>query len=135
MGAASCQAEVIGLFDADIRTFRLLSPVDVAVDGSLQRGGLRQGLLQPPGIETRALQGRATRLFVAPLLASLEQLVGPVTTCATYGLGYPLAGEFAFTTDLVMHLRIPSDWGWRWDCFEVYRHVALSRIAHGSGLV
>ena len=43
---------------------------------------------------------------------------------------YPLAGEFAFTTDLAMNLRIPSDWGLEIGLLsEVYRHVASSRIA------
>ncbi|MEB3246282.1 MAG: glycosyl transferase, partial [Synechococcus sp.] len=41
-----------------------------------------------------------------------------------------LAGEFAFTTDLAMNLRIPSDWGLEVGLLsEVYRHVASSRIA------
>ena len=63
-------------------------------------------------LETNQLQGRATRLFVGPLLASLEQLVGKGPFLQyLQSFRYPLAGEFAFTKDLAMNLRIPCDWG------------------------
>ena len=43
---------------------------------------------------------------------------------------YPLAGEFAFTRDLAMNLRIPCDWGLEVGLLsEVYRNVRISRIA------
>jgi len=43
---------------------------------------------------------------------------------------YPLAGEFAFTTDLAMNLRIPCDWGLEIGLLsEVYKNVRISRIA------
>ena len=133
LGVASCQAEVIGLFDADIRTFspaypqRMLAPLMDPSNGVAYVKAFYSRL----ALETRALQGRATRLFVAPLLASLEQLVGSSDYLRYLrAFRYPLAGEFAFTTDLVMNLRIPSDWGLEVGLLsEVYRHVALSRIA------
>ena len=81
-------------------------------------------------LETQALQGRATRLFVGPLLASLEQIFGALPYLRyLQTFRYPLAGEFAFTRDLAMNLRIPSDWGLEMGLLsEVYRHVAPSRI-------
>ena len=42
----------------------------------------------------------------------------------------PLAGEFAFTKDLAMNLRIPCDWGLEIGLLsEVYRNVRTSKIA------
>ena len=46
---------------------------------------------------------------------------------------YPLAGEFAFTTDLAMNLRIPSDWGLS-GLLSRSTQVAISRIAQVVGL-
>ena len=49
---------------------------------------------------------------MGPLLASLEQLVGKGPFLQyLQSFRYPLAGEFAFTKDLAMNLRIPCDWG------------------------
>ena len=77
------------------------------------------------------MQGRATRLFVGPLLASLEQLVGKGPFLQyLQSFRYPLAGEFAFTKDLAMNLRIPCDWGLEIGLLsEVYRNVRTSKIA------
>ena len=81
-------------------------------------------------LETQALQGRATRLFVGPLLASLEQIFGPLPYLRyLQGFRYPLAGEFAFTTDLAMNLRISPTGDWRWACYQRCIDTSLSRIA------
>ena len=133
LGVASQNAEVIGLFDADIRTFgsaypeRMLRPLLDRSHGIAYVKAFYSRL----SLETQALQGRATRLFVGPLLASLEQIFGPLPYLRyLQSFRYPLAGEFAFTTDLAMNLRIPSDWGLEVGLLsEVYRHVASSRIA------
>jgi len=62
---------------------------------------------------------------------SLEQIFGPLPYLRyLQSFRYPLAGEFAFTSDLAMNLRIPSDWGLEVGLLsEVFRHVAPSRIA------
>ena len=133
LGVACQNAEVVGLFDADIRTFgsaypeRMLRPLLDRSHGIAYVKAFYSRL----SLETQALQGRATRLFVGPLLASLEQIFGPLPYLAyLQSFRYPLAGEFAFTTDLAMNLRIPSDWGLEVGLLsEVYRHVASSRIA------
>ena len=133
LGVACQDAEVVGLFDADIRTFsagypeRMLRPLLDRSHGVAYVKAFYSRL----SLETQALQGRATRLFVGPLLASLEQIFGPLPYLRyLQSFRYPLAGEFAFTTDLAMNLRIPSDWGLEVGLLsEVYRHVASSRIA------
>ena len=132
LGVACQQAEVIGLFDADIRTFgssypeRMLRPLLNPSHGMAYVKAFYSRL----SLETQALQGRATRLFVGPLLASLEQIFGTLPYLRyLQTFRYPLAGEFAFTRDLAMNLRIPSDWGLEMGLLsEVYRHVAPSRI-------
>jgi glucosyl-3-phosphoglycerate synthase len=133
LGVACRQAEVLGLFDADIRTFspaypqRMLQPLLDRSTGVAYVKAFYSRL----SLETHALQGRATRLFVGPLLSSLEQILGPLPYLRyLQAFRYPLAGEFAFSTDLAMNLRIPCDWGLEIGLLsEVYRHVALSRIA------
>ncbi len=133
LGVACQDAEVVGLFDADIRTFgsaypeRMLRPLLDRSHGMAYVKAFYSRL----SLETQALQGRATRLFVGPLLVSLEEIFGPLPYLRyLQSFRYPLAGEFAFTTDLAMNLRIPSDWGLEVGLLsEVYRHVASSRIA------
>ncbi|KGG12661.1 MULTISPECIES: glycosyl transferase [Prochlorococcus] len=133
IGIATRSSEVVALFDADIRTFSSAYPIRML-----------QPLLEPShgisyvkafysrlSLETNALQGRATRLFVGPLLTSLEQLVGHGSFLEYLKeFRYPLAGEFAFTKDLGMNLRIPCDWGLEIGLLsEVYKNVRISRIA------
>ena len=133
LGVACRDAEVVGLFDADIRTFspaypqRMLQPLLDRSTGVAYVKAFYSRL----SLETRALQGRATRLFVNPLLVSLERMLGELNYLRYLrAFRYPLAGEFAFTTDLAMNLRIPSDWGLEVGLLsEVYRQVAISRIA------
>lgn len=133
LGVACRNAEIVGLFDADIRTFspaypeRMLRPL---LDPSLGVAYVK-AFYSRLSLETQSLHGRATRLFVGPLLTSLEQIFGSMPYLRyLQSFRYPLAGEFAFTRDLAMNLRIPSDWGLEIGLLsEVYRHVAPRRIA------
>ena len=133
LGIATKNSEVVALFDADIRTFnsnypsRMLSPLLEKANGISYVKAFYSRL----SLETHALQGRATRLFVGPLLSSLEQLLGNAPFLKyLQSFRYPLAGEFAFTTDLGMNLRIPCDWGLEIGLLsEVYKNVRISRIA------
>jgi len=79
---------------------------------------------------TERLHGRVTRLFITPLIRSLQQLVGahPLLTFLD-SFRYPLAGEFAMVRDLAWINRIPGDWGLEVGVLaEVYRNCALRRI-------
>tara|TARA_Y100001968_G_scaffold324496_1_gene363987 strand:- start:44961 stop:46145 length:1185 start_codon:yes stop_codon:yes gene_type:complete len=133
IGIATKSSEVIALFDADIRTFtpsypaRMLHPLLDPSHGISYVKAFYSRL----SLENYALQGRATRLFVGPLLSSLEKLLGhgPFLNYLQ-AFRYPLAGEFAFNRDLGMNLRIPCDWGLEIGLLsEVYRNVRISRIA------
>lgn len=83
---------------------------------------------------TDRLHGRVTRLFITPLIRSLERLVGyhPLLTFLD-SFRYLLAGEFAMVTDLAWTNRIPGDWGLEVGVLaEVYRNCALRRVCQAD---
>jgi len=133
IGVATRKSEVVALFDADIRTFSPLYPSRMILPLLDESYGISyvKAFYSRLSLETNQLQGRATRLFVGPLLASLEQLVGKGPFLQyLQSFRYPLAGEFAFTKALAMNLRIPCDWGLEIGLLsEVYRNVRTSKIA------
>ncbi|MDH4302342.1 MAG: glycosyl transferase, partial [Nitrospira sp.] len=79
---------------------------------------------------TDRMHGRVTRLFITPLVRSLQLLVGPHALLSFLdSFRYPLAGEFAMVRDLAWINRIPGDWGLEIGVLaEVYRNCALRRI-------
>ena len=83
---------------------------------------------------TNQLHGRVTRLFITPLIRSLERLVGHQPILAFLdSFRYPLAGEFAMVTDLAWTNRIPGDWGLEIGVLaEVYRNCALRRVCQAD---
>jgi glucosyl-3-phosphoglycerate synthase len=79
---------------------------------------------------TDRLHGRVTRLLMRPLLQAIETIVG-WTSFTSYlaAFRYPLAGELAFSADLLRRIRIPSDWGLEVGLlFEVLRERSPRRI-------
>jgi len=83
---------------------------------------------------TDRLHGRVTRLFMTPLIRSLQHLVGPHSLLTFLdSFRYPLAGEFAMVRDLAWINRIPGDWGLEVGVLaEVYRNCALRRICQAD---
>jgi glucosyl-3-phosphoglycerate synthase len=79
---------------------------------------------------TDRMHGRVTRLFVSPLIRSLEKLFGPLPLLVYLdSFRYPLAGEFSMSTDLARINRIPNDWGIEVETLaEVYRNCSIKRI-------
>src|SRR6185436_20634821 len=79
---------------------------------------------------TDRMHGRVTRLFITPLIRSLQLLVGPHPLLNFLdSFRYPLAGEFAMVRDLGWINRIPGDWGLEVGVLaEVYRNCAARRI-------
>jgi glucosyl-3-phosphoglycerate synthase len=79
---------------------------------------------------TDRMHGRVTRLFVTPIIRSLEKLLGPLPLLVYLdSFRYPLAGEFSMSADLARINRIPADWGIEVETLaEVYRNCALKRI-------
>lgn len=83
---------------------------------------------------TDRLHGRVTRLFITPMVRSLELLVGPHPLLTFLdSFRYPLAGEFAMVRDLAWVNRIPGDWGLEIGILaEVYRNCALRRVCQAD---
>ncbi len=133
IGIATRNSEVVALFDADIKTFKISYPIRMLQPLLDPSHGISyvKAFYSRLSLDSNSLQGRATRLFVGPLLNSLEQVFGQGHFLKYLReFRYPLAGEFAFTKDLGMNLRIPCDWGLEIGLLsEVYRNVSLSRIA------
>ena len=76
------------------------------------------------------MQGRVTRLFMSPLIRSMESLaVGNPFLRFIDSFRYPLAGEFAMRASLARMNRIPGDWGLEVGVLsEVFRNRATSRV-------
>jgi glucosyl-3-phosphoglycerate synthase len=83
---------------------------------------------------TDRMHGRVTRLFVTPIIRSLEKLLGPLPLLVYLdSFRYPLAGEFSMSTDLARINRIPSDWGIEVETLaEIYRNCSLKRICQAE---
>lgn len=76
------------------------------------------------------MHGRVTRLFMAPLIRSMEGMApGAPFLKFLDSFRYPLAGEFAMAVNLARVNRIPADWGLEVGVLaEVFRNCAVSRI-------
>jgi len=76
------------------------------------------------------MHGRVTRLLVTPLIRSLQNLGGEHRFLKFIdSFRYPLAGEFAMSTDMARVNRIPWDWGLEVGSLaEVYRNYSPRRV-------
>jgi len=80
------------------------------------------------------MHGRVTRLFVTPIIRSLEKLLGPLPFLSYLdSFRYPLAGEFSMIADLARINQIPGDWGLEVETLaEVYRNCSLKRVCQAE---
>jgi glucosyl-3-phosphoglycerate synthase len=119
---ADHRCEVIASHDCDITTYsrellaRLCYPI----------AHPRFGFEFAKGYYARfnaTLNGRVTRLFVSPLVRSLQRVVGPQSFLTFLdGFRYPLSGEFAMTSAVARAIRLPATWGLEMGVLaEVYR--------------
>ncbi len=120
---------VMALHDADIVNYnrellaRLVYPV----------ASVRHNYEFSKGYYSRVadrMYGRATRLFVTPLIRAFRDLLGHSTFLSYMdSFRYPLAGEFAVSNSLARANQIPGDWGLEIGTLaEVYRNCAHKRI-------
>lgn len=123
------ESKVIALHDCDIVNFprellgRLVYPVaSPNIDYAFCKGYYAR--------VTDRMHGRVTRLFVTPLLRSLQKLLGYLPLLVYLdSFRYPLAGEFSMLADLARMNRIPGDWGIEIETLaEVFRNCSLRRI-------
>ncbi len=132
IGIASLDVYAIVLHDADILTYskdfpaKLLYPVINPKLNFLFNKGYYARINKERGI----MYGRVFRLFVRPFIEALQKDVGCKSEVLEYlqAFRYILSGEFALTSDMALHLRIPSDWGLEVGLLaEVYRNSSLKR--------
>ena len=78
---------------------------------------------------TTLMHGRVTRLFMNPLIRSMEGMApGAPFLKFLDSFRYPLAGEFAMDVKLARVNRVPSDWGLEVGVLaEIFRNCAVSR--------
>ncbi|MBM3305046.1 MAG: glycosyl transferase [Candidatus Aminicenantes bacterium] len=127
------ESRVIGLHDCDIVNYslellgRLFYPIaSPRIDYAFCKGYYAR--------VTDRMHGRATRLFVTPLVRSLIKLFGHLPFLVYLdSFRYALAGEFSMVSELALINRIPSDWGLEVETLaEVYRNYSLRRICQAE---
>jgi len=123
------ESKVIALHDCDIVNYsreflgRLCYPVaSPNIDYAFCKGYYAR--------VTDRMHGRVARIFVTPIIRSLEKILGPLPLLNYLdSFRYPLAGEFSMITDLARINRIPGDWGIEVETLsEVYRNCSHMRI-------
>lgn len=127
------ESRVIGLHDCDIVNYslellgRIFYPIaSPHIDYAFCKGYYAR--------VTDRMHGRATRLFVTPLVRSLIKLFGHLPFLVYLdSFRYALAGEFSMVSELALINRIPSDWGLEVETLaEVYRNYSLRRICQAE---
>ncbi|TET70759.1 MAG: glycosyl transferase [Candidatus Aminicenantes bacterium] len=123
------ESKVIALHDCDIVNYsreflgRLCYPVaSPNIDYAFCKGYYAR--------VTDRMHGRVARIFVTPIIRSLEKLLGPMPLLNYLdSFRYPLAGEFSMISDLARINQIPGDWGIEVETLsEVYRNCSHMRI-------
>ncbi len=127
---AATNAEAIALHDCDITTYdrellaRLIYPVaNPQFSYEFCKGYYAR-------IANGHINGRVCRLLVTPLLRALKKVFGELEYLQYMdSFRYSLAGEFSFRRDVLMDLRIPSDWGLEIGVLsEMHRNYANNRL-------
>ncbi len=123
------RVEYIAFQDGDVVNFsremlaRLVLPaLDPTIDFDFVKGYYAR-------ISDR-LNGRVTRLMLAPLLTAFTRLIGddPYIRYLS-AFRYALSGEFVVKVDLAERMRLPCDWGLEIvTLFEALRHRAPVRV-------
>ncbi len=127
---ASGQSRVIAVHDCDIRDYsrELLARLCFPTANPNMNYEFAKGYYSRV---TDRLHGRATRLFMTPLLQAMKSVLGPIPLLDYLAsFRYPLSGECSMTADLVRANRIPADWGLEVGVLaEVFRNCSLKRVA------
>ena len=123
------QCDVIALHDCDIANYQrnLLSRLLYPVANPNLAFEFCKGYYARV---TDRMHGRVTRLFLTPLIRSLENMA-PMAPFLRFldSFRYALAGEFSMNANLARVNRIPSDWGLEVGVLaEVFRNCAVARV-------
>ena len=122
-------SRVIAVHDCDIRTYdrEFLARLCYPTANPNLHYEFAKGYY---GRVTDRLHGRATRLFVTPLLKAMKAVLGSLPLLEYLdSFRYPLAGECSMTIDQARMNRIPGDWGLEVGMLvEVYRNCSPKRV-------
>lgn len=124
------KAEAVALHDCDILTYDrgLLARLFYPIANPNYQFEFCKGFYAR--VADGKMNGRVSRLLVAPLLLAMERVLGSSDYLSFMkSFRYPLAGEFSFRRSLIPELRIPSDWGLEVGILsEMQRNQASNRI-------
>ncbi|CUH66682.1 Glucosyl-3-phosphoglycerate synthase [Thalassovita gelatinovora] len=109
----ACQdSAVVAIHDCDILTYdkEMLARLVYPVANPNFAYQMSKGFY--PRIGGGKLNGRVSRMLVAPILIALKRVIGDRDYLDFLrSFRYPLSGEFAMRTNILPNLRMPSDWG------------------------
>lgn len=133
MGVASLDLHAFALHDADIVHYSRMIPTKMlfpVIEPNLDFF-FAKGFYARVNLETKQIYGRIYRLFINPLLEAFQEKHPKRSRFLEYlqTFSYLLSGEIAIYSDLAMHLRIPSDWGFEIGLLaELFRNASYRRI-------
>jgi glucosyl-3-phosphoglycerate synthase len=133
LGIATLDSYAIAVHDGDIRNYTIDIPIKLLypiIDPELNFF-FNKGYYARVDIGKRKMHGRVYRLFIQPLLDTLNEEMRCDSELLQYfkAFRYTLSGEFAMTSDFALNIRIPADWGLEMGLLaEVYRNATLKRI-------
>ncbi len=133
MGIASLELYAFVVHDADIAYYTKMLPTKMlypVIEPNLDFF-FAKGYYARVNIESKKMYGRICRLFINPLLETLQEKLVHYSRFLNYlqSFSYPLSGEFTIYSDLAMHLRIPCDWGFEVGLLaELFRNASYRRI-------
>jgi glucosyl-3-phosphoglycerate synthase len=124
----------VGLHDADIVTYSRELPMRLLMP--LVHPDLKYSFCKGyyPRISENRMAGRVTRLLVMPLVELIRQWAPSSTLDIIGAMRYPLAGEFALTTELAARIPIPRDWGLEIGILSAISKSALPEVICQSQL-
>jgi glucosyl-3-phosphoglycerate synthase len=133
MGIASLDLYAFVVHDADIAYYSKMMPTKMlypVIEPKLDFF-FAKGYYARVNLESKKMYGRICRLFISPLLETLQEKIVHHSRFLTYlqSFSYPLSGEFTIYSDLATHLRIPCDWGFEVGLLaELFRNASYRRI-------
>ncbi len=133
LGIACLNTYAIAFHDADIKTYSHLIPAKLLFPLLEPELDFKfcKGYYARIDIKNKIVYGRVFRLFLHPLLRALADVIGYEPDFLNFlkAFRYPLAGEFAMTSDVAVDVDVPGDWGIEIGVLaEIYRNVARKRI-------
>ncbi len=133
MGIASLELYAFVVHDADIAYYSKMLPTKMlypVIEPNLDFF-FAKGYYARVNLASKRMYGRICRLFINPLLETLQEKIIHYSRFLTYlqSFSYPLSGEFTIYSDLATHLRIPCDWGFEIGLLaELFRNASYRRI-------